>query len=675
MRARSSLAALLGLAACTCAPAAPPLLDPNVAEFPESSLVDFGARRPTRPDGFLTVNDAGQFTWPNGERARFWGINVAAESVFQPFERIDACVARIARAGFDLVRIHHIDGTARGILVGGADSQAFDAAKLEQLDYWIFACGQAGLSVYLDLLDYREFVAGDGVLAAAQLGRGAKPYALFDPRLVALQKQYARALLRDHRNRFTGKAYADDPTVALVELFDENGLFIRRADWPDLAAPYRTRLRQLFTWFTLERDLLGRDGALPAGWPRPEQWRISDPLPPHPWIAEGRLAPPLPFALAPDRPAESERERRQRAGASLCAEFAAWVHRAYYREMRDFLRAELSLRVPLTAIGDGNILPDLQAVADELDFTGTNWYWDHPVFRAGRAWHMPFLFHYRNPLAAADPETFGPKATLAKLHGKPLVVREWNVCFPNPHRAAGTVEAAVYAALQDIDAMILFTYGALPGAPQLSYFDVRSDPTRWGLAGPLGEIFRTRAVAPSRRRIDLAHSRVDTLRFCEYATETRALAYVSRLSNRLYGDRLEADADLTLTSGRSSTGMVAGGPRLLFRNDPIGDLDGTPVLEPASWFGNPVGLVQRGAELLNWDGMLMLPPGLHPRGAGGRFGLSDLRRAGLLPQGEGADSAAGFVDLGQRVIGFGRLGPGEQQRAALDALRLFWGEA
>ena len=27
-----------------------------------------------------------------------------------------------------------------------------------------------------------------------------------------------------------------------------------------------------------------------------------------------------------------------------------------------------------------------------------------------------------------------------QVHGKPLVVREWNVCWPNKHRAAATVE-------------------------------------------------------------------------------------------------------------------------------------------------------------------------------------------------------------------------------------------
>lgn len=645
-----------------------PLLDPTAAEFPEASLIEFGARREPRPDGFLGTDGEGHFVWPDGSRARFWGINVAAESVFQPFERIDTCVERIRRAGFDLVRIHHVDGTARGILVGDGETATFDTAKLEQLDYWIWSCGEAGLSVYLDLLDYREFLPGDGVERAGSLGRAAKPYAVFDRRLIELQKQYARALLRERVNRFSGLAYADDPTIVMLELFDEHGLFIRRGDWPNLVEPYRSRLTRLWNQF-----LSGRYGSterLVAAW---SAAGAGPPLAGHERIERGTV--PLPrLALARDEPASDPREKLARAKAADAARFAAWVHRAYFREMKAYLREQLGVRVPLSAVGDGNILPDLQVVAEELDFTGTNWYWDHPLFRAGREWRLPFLFHYRNPLAATDGEAFGPKVSLARMHRTPLVVREWNPCFPNPHRPAGMVEAAAYAALQDIDAMILFTYGAVPTHQKLGYFDVHQDPTRWGLAGVLGELYRTRAVAPARRRIDLGYSAVDSYRFADYRTAVRDLAYVSRLANRLFADRLEADADLTLTSGRSSTGVYSAGPRLLFRNDPGLDTSGRVAIETPDHFGFPVGLVQGAAGSFAWDGSVLRAPGTEPRGPGGRFMLRDLAAAGARPLGVGGDEALGYVHLDQQVIGFGPLPPGDQARAALDALALFYGD-
>jgi hypothetical protein len=45
----------------------------------------------------------------------------------------------------------------------------------------------------------------------------------FDPAEIALQKEYDRKLLL-HRNAYTGKTYAVDPAVAMVEINNENGL-------------------------------------------------------------------------------------------------------------------------------------------------------------------------------------------------------------------------------------------------------------------------------------------------------------------------------------------------------------------------------------------------------------------------------------------------------------------
>ncbi len=261
--------------------------------------------------------------------------------------------------------------------------------------------------------------------------------------------------------------------------------------------------------------------------------------------------------------------------------------------MRTYLRESLGVRVPLTAVGDAEVVPDLLAVAEELDFVGCNYYWDHPIFRAGRAWHLPFLFHFRNPLRSLDETTFPAQAALAKMADRPLVIREWNPCFPNPHRAAGMVEAAVYAALQDIDAMILFTYGAVPTHRQVGYFDVHQDPARWGLAAVLGEVYRTGAVAPARSRVEIGYSATDTFLAKRYRTPLRTLAQVSAVATRCFDDELIATADLTIASGRSAAARYRGGPLLLSRNDPSGDLAGRPQIaaDDLLGYGVPLSLI------------------------------------------------------------------------------------
>ena len=658
----------LAFALCWCL-APPPVLDPNRAEFPDSSLVDYGARRNAPfAHGYLSISPDGHFVTTDGQRVRFWGINVASESVFQPTERIDTCIERIRRAGFNLVRIHHIDGTARGIITGGADSLTFDQAKLRQLDYWIAHLGRAGIGVYLDLLDYRSFLPGDGVPLAAELGRGAKPYALFDERLIQLQQRYAKALLRDHVNTFNGLPYADDPTVVLLELFDENGLFIRRSDWPTLVEPYRAELTRRWNRYLAER--YGTTAKLVAAW---GQSGAPSPVPDGQRVESGSLELPA-LILGPDKPANSPAARLHRAKCSEAARFAATVHRDYYRRMRTYLRQVVGVQTPLTAVGDATVVPDLLAISQELDFVGLNYYWDHPIFRAGQDWQSPFLFHYRNPLASLEPDAFAPKLALAKLTGRPVVVREWSPCFPNPYRAAGMVEATAYAALQDVDAMILFTYGAVDSARQIGCFDVHQDPARWGLAGTLGEVFLSGAVSPARRSIELGYSETDTYLFKEYRSSVRNLAYLSRVATRCFRDELRVNADLTLASGRSGQGRYLGGPVLLSRNDPAASTNGDTAPTTAGYLGYSLPL-QQGTRGDYWfDGDLLFDRGTHERRPGGRFSLRALQHGALAPLGRGQTDAVGFRDDWHGVFGFGPLSGDEQVAAAADILKLIYGD-
>lgn len=658
-----ALILLAGLAA-----AQPPVLDPNRAEFPDSSLVDFGARLPADGGrrGFLRVDPAGRFVWPDGERARFWGINIASESVCQPPERIDTVIERFRRAGFNLVRIHHIDDPGRGILVPG-ETLRFDPQRLRVLDTWIDHLGRAGLHVYLDLLDYRTFPADAVEGDPARLGRGAKPYAVFAPKLIADQQKYAKALLRDHVNPLNGKCYADDPTIVMIELYDENGLFIRRGDWTRLASPYREELQA--RWNQFLKDRYGSTAGLAAAWSRSG---VARPLPAGQRLEDGTV-PLMPPRLDEPGPARTAAARLERARSSDAARFAWQVQGAYLAEMRQFLTEEVGVRVPLTAIGDSQIVPDQSAVAAHLDFVGTNFYFDHPIFAGGNDWRSPFFFQLGNPVAESGSAAFAPFVTLARVADKPLVVREWNHCYPNPYRAAGMVEAAAYAALQDLDAMILFTYGAVETSRQVGYFDVHQDPARWGLAAVLGELYRTGAVSPARRSVEIGYGDLDTFLFKDYRTDLRDLAWVSRLSNRCFGDELAPQADLTVASGRSAAPVYRSGPVVLSRNDSAVSSLGEMNHQSEGFLGYPARLVQGAAGEYHFDGSLLYPAGARQRSAGGRFLVADLAALGAVPVGLGADDALGFRDEVRRVFGFGPLTGREQARAALDALSALYG--
>ena len=149
-----------------------PLLDPNLTPYPRSALHSFDELldAPAGKYGFLTARGA-HFYWPNGRRARFWGINVANTSLQEPEADIDAIIENFRTAGFNMLRLHHFDERGGIIDLDKPDSRQFNQAALRKLDYWIYKAKQAGIYVYLDLLDYRRFKEGDGVVNAEAIGR------------------------------------------------------------------------------------------------------------------------------------------------------------------------------------------------------------------------------------------------------------------------------------------------------------------------------------------------------------------------------------------------------------------------------------------------------------------------------------------------------------------------
>lgn len=623
-----------------------PELDPNATEFPAASLFDasYLLEPPAGRHGFLTVTADGHFAFADGTPVRFWGINVAAESVFQPRERIDAAIAAIRRAGFNLVRLHHLDETDRGILAADP-RQGFRDDRLGLLDYWIYRLRESGIYVYLDLLDYRTFTAAEGVVNALALGRGAKPYAVFDPTLIARQKEYARRLLREHVNRYTGRPYAQDPTIALLELYDENGLFSKRRRWRQLAEPYRTRLRRLWNEFLRERyattDRLRSawEGALAEG----ES------------LEEGTVE--LPAFTAGEVQAPFKAPLRQDDGAR----FAYRLHRRYFREMKAFLREEVGVKVPLTAVGDVDLLPDTYSIAEELDFIGTNFYWDHPIFAPRAAWKLPFFFTNCNPLTTRQKETFAPFTAVARVAGKPLVVREWNYCYPNAYRAGGVLEAAAYGCLQDYDALILFTFGLRPEEQRIGYFAVQRDPTRWGLTAIGAQTFLRRDVAPARRKVEIGCSEGDVFRFREsYLTDLHRLSWVSQVAHRFFLHALQPTADLTVAWGQVAADYRGERCVLSARQLPQG----------RTYFRYPLRPRATKAAPFAFAGLLYDAGEVREKEAGPRFELEALVSLGLLPLGVAGElnRAYGFYDRRRRNFVFTALPPEEQLRAALDAL-------
>ena len=178
---------------------------------------------PAGKHGFLKVKSE-MFVFEDGSPARFWGTNFGSHVSFPSKEEAESLARRISFLGFNIVRLHHLDfyDEPGGIFKSGTSE--LSPAQLERLDYLVYQLKKYGIYVNMNLLTMRRFRSGEGVAEAEKIQPGGKPVAFFDPKLIELQKKYAKDLL-GHKNPYTGLRYAEEPAVAFVELTNENSLF------------------------------------------------------------------------------------------------------------------------------------------------------------------------------------------------------------------------------------------------------------------------------------------------------------------------------------------------------------------------------------------------------------------------------------------------------------------
>ena len=163
-----------------------------------------------------------------GKPQRFWGVNMVAASAFPAKTNAPKIATHARKMGINLVRFHHLDNpswTSDGsIFVGGQSTRTLNLSTLDRLEFLINELKKNNIYVNMNLNVSRTFNAQDGVLHADSLKEFAKGVTIFDPQLIALQKEYARQLFA-HVNPYTGMRLSDDPTLAMVEMINENSLY------------------------------------------------------------------------------------------------------------------------------------------------------------------------------------------------------------------------------------------------------------------------------------------------------------------------------------------------------------------------------------------------------------------------------------------------------------------
>ena len=403
---------------------------------------------PAGKDGFIRAND-GHLVKPDGKPIRFWGFNLtewSRGSVSIPSKE-DAPVwaDTLARFGVNFVRLHFLDLAApRGLIDATRDdTQHFDLAQLDKEDFFISELLKRGIYVDLNLNVGRGTKPGDNVLVPE--GRIGKGPLLFDKRLIELEKDYAHQLLT-HINPYMKKAYVDEPGVAIVEIVNEDAIYIgwssRNAYDQELTDLYNAWLQKNLTSTKLAklRELAGITN--------------NEPIP--------RLKGPA------VRNAPRERYYTE-------CNFFAELESGFFKEMNSYLNDTLKVKCPVIATADHSHSGSgysLVADTSQLDVVDGHTYWQHPGER-----------NFKNAPMVNDPfNSTVIELSRTAVAGKPYTVSEVNNPFPNQFASEGIPILAAYARFLDWSAVVWYTFEPKRDPNWAPYvgdpFDMSLDPVK-----------------------------------------------------------------------------------------------------------------------------------------------------------------------------------------------------
>ena len=187
------------------------------------SLIAYPSSQPIKTDSKHLVAHSRAF-FRGKRRVRLWGVNLSFGANLPKHEDAPYIAARLAAAGVNAIRCHHMD-TARWPrgLWNAKDGKTIEPEALERLDYFIDQLARRGIYVNINLHVGRVH---SQFLDLPKTNRQYDKISnIFTPALIDAQKKFARELLT-HVNPYRKLRYADDPAVAIVEITNENSLFM-----------------------------------------------------------------------------------------------------------------------------------------------------------------------------------------------------------------------------------------------------------------------------------------------------------------------------------------------------------------------------------------------------------------------------------------------------------------
>lgn len=418
------------------------------------SALDFSgqgfADAPAGKHGWVRASPAGHFFFENDPQKaprRFYGVNLCFSAQFITHEQSDRLADRLARLGYNAVRIHHYEGE---LCQGQKNSYDLNPEKVEQFDYMMAAFFKRGLYATTDLFVSRPVPRAEiGQPGGGNVGMDEfKDLVPVHEKAFENFKAFARNLLT-HVNPHTGRSYAQEPGLAWIALINEGNL-----------GNFYGTLRNVPEWVAAwNRWLVGRypdRSALARAWGA-DLKESEDP-------AKGNV---------PMAPGLDGRSARNRDAVS----FLSHVEKDFFQRASAFLRKELGVKALLTNMSCWTNHATDQLARATFDYVDDHFYVDHPQFLE-RPWRLPSRCPNTSPVSTGA--TGGRHCSFTRLLGKPFTITEYNYSAPGRFRGVGGILTGALGAIQDWDGIWRFCYShsresSFKPSP-MNYFDMATDP-------------------------------------------------------------------------------------------------------------------------------------------------------------------------------------------------------
>ena len=388
--------------------------------------------------GFIRLSDDGNgFVRGDGKPVRFWAIGTDVH--LHSHDDIDAHCRWLAKLGVNLIRLHvTVCRTEEGATLDDMNQKVIDGCH-----YMIKAAKANGIYVMIS-----PYYAHYGVPESWGLEGGKQRSVgllFFNTKLQRAYKTWTTKFYGDV-NPHTGLAIKDDPTVAMLQVHNEDSMLFWTTD-AIKDVQWKTVSDRFTKW------AVAKYGSAQAAW---DSWGKGARKAPDDDLTNGKLGCLRIYFLTIDGMNPDDDAR-----LADTSQFLGELQRGFYEMMGRHLRDDVGCKQVLNATNwrtanDSRLKGIERHTYHALDFNAENEYVGSDYQHAGKesAYRIDVGHHLVNESVLSKP--FEHCTNWRQEEGHPFIITETAWKNPNRYQSEGPFLVAGYQSLNGIDAVVWF---------------------------------------------------------------------------------------------------------------------------------------------------------------------------------------------------------------------------